>query len=439
MSSSNGEEVRATGAADAAPEVESTMNDTLKELSFFLTNANTKLRALACTNMFAMTGSPEYMDFFRSSEETLRGFFAIINMDPVNAIRREALSAIVNLSADAIVADRMVVSEGKNIVTMLIRDILDPESEFSDLSCNILSNLTRYSSDACHIMIASTATAPLKEEKRPETGTAPLSTDQPAPPKGEQLEKALYNLLDAFAIESYNKKNQKLHWLGAVFANISRLPQGRKVIVNKERFALQRLLTFLNHPEPVRRGGVVAMIRNISFDSSLHMWLLGDEVDILPALLLPLAGPEEFDDEEMEGMPDDLQYLPDDKQREPDTGMRKMLIETLLQLCTKRVGRDFLRAKKVYPIIRELHKWESTEYLEKSIYDLVQILQSEEDSITDDLKDISIPNDLKENPTYNQDSKVLEEQDTEMMKASQFGHSATATINPFQKPQSSSQ
>lgn len=31
-----------------------------------------------------------------------------------------------------------------------------------------------------------------------------------------------------------------------------------------------------------------------------HEWLLGDEVDILPFLLLPLAGPEEFPEDEME-------------------------------------------------------------------------------------------------------------------------------------------
>lgn len=31
-----------------------------------------------------------------------------------------------------------------------------------------------------------------------------------------------------------------------------------------------------------------------------HEWLLGPKVDILPFLLLPLAGPEDFSEEEME-------------------------------------------------------------------------------------------------------------------------------------------
>ena len=65
-----------------------------------------------------------------------------------------------------------------------------------------------------------------------------------------------------------------------------------------------------------------------------HQWLLGEEVDLLPALLLPLAGPEQFSEEETERLPLDLQYLPDDKRRESDPDIRKMLIETIMQVGT---------------------------------------------------------------------------------------------------------
>ena len=46
--------------------------------------------------------------------------------------------------------------------------------------------------------------------------------------------------------------------------------------------------------------------------------------------MLPLAGPEELDDEDMEKLPEDLQYLPPDKEREDDPDIRIMLIETLM-------------------------------------------------------------------------------------------------------------
>lgn len=63
-----------------------------------------------------------------------------------------------------------------------------------------------------------------------------------------------------------------------------------------------------------------------------HKWLLSEEVDILPSLLLPLAGPEQFEEEEMEKLPEDLQYLSDDKERDPDPDIRKMLLEALMKV-----------------------------------------------------------------------------------------------------------
>ena len=56
-------------------------------------------------------------------------------------------------------------------------------------------------------------------------------------------------------------------------------------------------------------------------------------MELLPSLLLPLAGPEQFDDEEMERLPEDLQFLPDDKAREVDPDIRKMLIEAMMKVC----------------------------------------------------------------------------------------------------------
>ena len=56
-------------------------------------------------------------------------------------------------------------------------------------------------------------------------------------------------------------------------------------------------------------------------------------MDILPSLLLPLAGPEEFPEEETDKLPEDLQYLPDDKTREEDPAIKKMLLEALMKVC----------------------------------------------------------------------------------------------------------
>lgn len=86
---------------------------------------------------------------------------------------------------------------------------------------------------------------------------------------------------------------------------------------------------------------VTQYFSNFLFPSESHEWLLSDAVDILPHLLLPLAGPEEFSEDDMEKLPPDLQYLGDDKQREADPDIRKMLLEALLQVGKKLGGRYF--------------------------------------------------------------------------------------------------
>lgn len=50
----------------------------------------------------------------------------------------------------------------------------------------------------------------------------------------------------------------------------------------------------------------MGLLRNICFDSSRHAYLLG-EIEILPIILLPLAGPDEFTDEENDKFPMELQ------------------------------------------------------------------------------------------------------------------------------------
>lgn len=68
-------------------------------------------------------------------------------------------------------------------------------------------------------------------------------------------------------------------------------------------YPLCKLLSFTEHPDIIRRGGVVSVIKNCAFVKESHPVLLAPEdetvdgacgMHILPAILLPLCGPEEF-------------------------------------------------------------------------------------------------------------------------------------------------
>jgi hypothetical protein len=229
----------------------------------------------------------------------------------------------------------------------------------------------------------------------------------------ELIEKTIQNLLEidgtifdklvaVFSKADFNQKNQHLNYLGAVFSNFSQSSTFRNLVASSQTRLLQRLLPFIYHETSViRRGGITGLLKNICFDTSLHEWLFSADVDILPFILLPLAGPEELDDETNEMLPLELQYLEQDKKREQDPDIRIILLESLSQLCATRNGRTYLRKKGTYEILRELHKYEVSEEGDakalKACEDVVDILIRTEDEIGhDDLKRVEIPDDVME-------------------------------------------
>lgn len=95
-------------------------------------------------------------------------------------------------------------------------------------------------------------------------------------------------------------------------------------------------------------------------------------------------GPEEYSDEDTEGMLEDLQLLPPDKEREPNVEILKTHLETLLLLTTSREGRDLMRRIQVYPVVRECHLHVEDEEVREACERVVQILKRDEEGEGED-------------------------------------------------------
>lgn len=195
----------------------------------------------------------------------------------------------------------------------------------------------------------------------------------------------LDNLIEVFCRGEGKRYNPQaeFHFLSGVLANLSMNTQGAHFMLGKSKvdgqFRLQKIIAFIGHENAIRRGGAISVIKNICFDIPSHSWLLTDpDLNLLPFLLLPLAGNEEYDEEDMDGMPDELQLLEETKQREPDWKLRLILVETLILLCSTRSMRELLRLKKVYPIVQKCHLWETNEHVQEAIERLVQLLARDE-------------------------------------------------------------
>ncbi|KAJ8273376.1 hypothetical protein GJAV_G00100900 [Gymnothorax javanicus] len=336
-----------------------------KELLSFLTlEMRPDVKGQAVEHILGLTGTKDGCRYLRGKPDFLRALLTL-SRDRSIAIVKDCYHALVNLSADETVHQALL--KETNILTSILTNLMDPDYDFADRICTILSNLSRHEKTCKEVLRVL-----------------------------QELDIGLAKIVEIFCMEGYNQKAQ-LHYLGPLLSNLTQLPEARHFILDKERCVIQRLLPYTHYNQStVRRGGVVGTLRNCCFDYSHHTWLLSNSVDILPFLLLPLAGPEELSEEENEGLPVDLQYLPEDKEREEDPDIRKMLIETLYLLTATKAGRLILKSKNVYPIMREFHKWEKEPHVVAACEKLVQVLIGDEpEPGMENLMEVGIPEDVE--------------------------------------------
>lgn len=206
---------------------------------------------------------------------------------------------------------------------------------------------------------------------------------------------AIDQLLDCFvkgAEGSYNK-DADYDYLSYLFADIAKHEQGRVHFLTPRKednnvVPLGKIIVFTEHKSIIRRRGVANTIKNVCFDVNSHERLLvaegaGDGIGLLPYLLLPLMGAEEYSEEDTDGMLEECQLLPPDKEREKESDIIATHLETLLLLTTDKAGRKRLRDVKVYPIVRELHLQVEDENVRAGCDRLVQVLMRGEEGEID--------------------------------------------------------
>nr|CAG4644093.1 EOG090X08WK [Lepidurus arcticus] len=345
------------------------MEDLNELVQFLQKDTRLDVKLIALQHILGLTGTAEGRHTLSQNSLITEALFSLVD-DPSKLVVKEACLILVNLSSnEEDVCKLQKVEKFPVLIKKLLDIIANPEAEHADPACMVLSNLTRVKA-ASEIAFKLLTSGDLTVSR----------------------------LVSIFCQETYNSKGAKLHYLGPVFSNLSQIPEMRRYLLNQEGCVIQRLIPFTEYREAAtRRGGVIGTIRNCCFDEECHEWLLGPEIDLLPRLLLPLAGPEEISDEEMEKLPIDLQYLSPDKLREPDPDIRRLLLEAVNQLCATRKAREIVRGKNTYVILRELHKWETDRAVLLACENLVTVLLQYEHEIgQDNLKEIDVPEDLRD-------------------------------------------
>ncbi|RMZ80805.1 hypothetical protein DV737_g2824, partial [Chaetothyriales sp. CBS 132003] len=363
----------------------------LEELVEFLHHGNTQIRQIACEHLVGYSSSNAAI-FKKHQLAPITDLKLLVRDYP--PIAKDALTILINLSSSQDEEVVRTLAEDDAFLTSLLKKVTSPKDPNAHLTSQLLANLSKSASLERLLKIELPVSASTWIAKSPialnqlldlfvSGGTPSTSTSTSSPSKGSDT--------DSDPDAHFDYLSYLLANLSAAHASIRTFLQTRQDYDGV--VPLSKLVVFTTHPSLIRRRGVASTLKNVCFEAATHsqqnaaaqstrtlLDLLLDEsqVNILPYLLLPLAGNEEYSAEETEGMLVELQLLPADKQREADEGLVVTLVETLLLLTTTREGREVLRRSGVYPIIRLLHEKVQSEQVREVCERLVDMLMRDE-------------------------------------------------------------
>ncbi|KAL7955656.1 hypothetical protein V8C34DRAFT_290950 [Trichoderma compactum] len=329
----------------------------LEELVGFIAHPNPQIRAVAMENLVP----------FSESEPSI---FKIEQLKPVKHLKflvrdiakiaEHALTILINLTGDQEILEFVATDE--KFLEMVFSHIVHPEEPNANLLAMLLANLSKY-----------------------EGSKAFFHRKQEAPSQLGSDDRVINQLMDLFVKGqdgAYNKKAD-FDYLAYVFADLAKHAEIRQYFLAEQTYdsviPLTKLKVFTEHKSDIRRKGVANTIKNAAFEIPAHPSFLSESgIDILPYILLPITGNEEYDvDDSMDMLPD-LQLLPPDKKRDPDAANIQTHVETLTLLTSTLDGRELMRKVKVYPIIRETHMRVNDEGVQEACDRLVQVLMRDE-------------------------------------------------------------
>ncbi|RLV96167.1 Protein HGH1 [Spathaspora sp. JA1] len=343
----------------------------LEELVSFLHSPQPAVVQIALENLVGYSQSTHQQVFAYDNYTAITDLKKLTKSNSSTMVN-QSVTILANLCDDLTM--RNLIVEDNEYLKWLCNQILNLNNINCDLMCILLTNLAK--NDHITSILEFEAEIAHEEHKKHFSST-----------------KVIDCLMDCF-VKGYDRNLNKyanFDYLAYFFADLSRFTQGRSYFVTAQTYdnvvPLSKLLVFTEkYDAKIRREGVCSTIKNSLFDTNSHMRLLEDEqINLLPFILLPLAGSGEgIDEEDMFELPEELQLLPEDKQREPLNGILAIHLESILLLCTTRQGREYLRTKSVYAIIKELHKENNNEQVVDLCDRVVQMLKRDEQAVEEE-------------------------------------------------------
>ncbi|VDK46984.1 unnamed protein product [Anisakis simplex] len=293
-------------------------NSALSELVQFLEpHARTDIRHSAIAYIVGVSATEQGAELFKKDDfALLRAVCSLYESTPSD--RSALLSALTNIASSDIVTSNFII-ENSRLVT-ITTESCHKRDDVAAFSAKLLSNLS-------------------------------LHFPSKVFPSIVHIWETF--VTDVVALLNENASEDFVDYLGYVLVNSTELRNVRSEICTEH---LQSLLPLINqNQQPKRRLIAVNIIRNLCFDDENHERLLDKDDEFLSCIVKPLADSnDELDEDEIEKLPLQLQYY--DQPRLKDPIIINSIIDALYQLCATAYGRNVLRNKGIYALLRELDK-----------------------------------------------------------------------------------
>ena len=202
-------------------------------------------------------------------------------------------------------------------------------------------------------------------------------------------------LIDLFICNLGTKKLDQHQFIANILVNISQTPVGRKYLLDEKRNLFYHLKIFINSDNLIRKVGILRTIRNCSYERRSHGYLVSPELGLLEAVCVPILGNEEIKDLHKDKLLPGLLNKMSTNIRDPNPDVRELCVEIIHYLVVNKTERTYLRSIEIvfniifynflfqYPILRELHKWETVDRILGQIEDVVQYFLLDEGTEND--------------------------------------------------------
>lgn len=219
-------------------------SDVLETFVQFLSKSSpTHVRGIAMQYLLGCTGTNEGMKFIGNNPTCLASVVELTE-DEEFEISRNAYKSLVNLAAESDIAVRLAgLPNFSNFVLKLMSCCLSEGSVHAFNASKVAANLSRV--EECSTVIGQCLA-------------------------GEDRDLNMYKV-----VEVLSKAPEKLEYLASFLSNMSCQQETRKLILDKGRCIIQRLLPLIQSDSVIVRQGVVRTLRNCCFERGKYSKFCG--------------------------------------------------------------------------------------------------------------------------------------------------------------------